>query len=274
MPKNLFVHQAQVNDLRYLYNQVKNDDGIVAPKRLLAHLANRSRLYPLVYVMRGQQQLSEKPYTVNVPLDSLIIDQEELLSRLFYWKDSQPYALDYSISALHISNLINEKGLRSVWSRDGFALFRPVSPEKSIDLIKSAPNNQSASNSSKIIAPGIRAAANLSRQHNGTAALTINWYIDENITTAYFVKIDITNVNGKEILSHRFDPGWGIASTNTWRAGSSLTSKFNLSWPKDGKQIQLALSPHKSDIDQGRDELPATITQHLIVPLTDSDKSR
>ena len=217
--------------------RVSNGSSVVSSNRLLPYLAHRQKLYLARYVFAGQQQLSALPYVVPKPVDILILDQRDLVRPLRIWRNGQSELMTYQERSLHLQKFMAENNLVPTWSSDGVAIFRPAStsavPAPLVTVTHAEPSD------GVLLAPGIRGTAELADATGETIALRVRWFVETTINNLYFLDLRELDRQGKTTATHRFSPDWGIAPTNTWQAGSTIQSTFQLS--RTPKAVTLSL---------------------------------
>lgn len=248
-PAKLFIDPAGKQTLRddaapAIYHKAialaQNGDGVVASKKFLTALSQRSRLYALRYVLRGRQQLSELPYEITAPVTAAVISHDDLLSNVPMRGRDQIFVDTYAERAAHLRKLLATHNLSPVWSRDDVVVYLP-SPPHALTLI----STESAAKllpAAVSVAPGLKAIATLAPDEDGRR-LDIRWEVVRAPTETYFVEVHYRDRSGQTLRTIAFDPGWGIQPTDTWQTGTVVTSTFWLSWPAKTVDLTLQLRP-------------------------------
>ena len=145
--------------------------------------------------------------------------------------------MTYQERSLHLQKFMAENNLVPTWSSDGVAIFRPAStsavPAPLVTVTHAEPSD------GVLLAPGIRGTAELADATGETIALRVRWFVETTINNLYFLDLRELDRQGKTTATHRFSPDWGIAPTNTWQAGSTIQSTFQLS--RTPKAVTLSL---------------------------------
>ena len=242
------VKGSKLTSINYAYSYVKGFKTIIADNSFLPRLSNRQGIYPIKYILDGQQQLSNASYTIPEPVDALILDQEALLRVSVVWKDGQLQFVSYNNRVEHLRNLIEKKRLRPVWARDGIAIFRNES-----DLAKIIPlitHEKGVAKDGTDIGQGIKVRATVSPIDSENFLLEMRWAIDQPTDENYFMDLHIEDDQGRSLENYILDPGWGIEPTSSWQTGAAMVSYFIFSRPPEAKKISFSLFPTNEMIEK------------------------
>jgi uncharacterized membrane protein len=238
-------HPGRLIALRRAAMTIQSGERVVAPKRLLPSLAQRSRLYSLHYILQGSQQLSTLPYVIAEPVDALIIDQGDFLSYATTIRRGRVERQPDSERAERLRRFIEERGLGVAWAADGVAVLRPNRHGGLSALVDTtAPLTQGQVGTP--LARHLRAAAAVTRVGTATVQLTMRWLPEEDVSENYVAILEQRDERGYSFAVSYFDPGWGVQPTDTWRVGTLITTRYPLHWTASGGQLTLSLFPKRN----------------------------
>lgn len=242
--------------LKRAVNDVEQLDSIVVPIGMIAQVAEREHLYPIGYVRRGTQQLSEDPYVISTPVQALVLDQYDL-GQARAWLNAEVQNIPLADSAKRVRELIEKNDLATVWSQDGIALLRPraLAP-KTIPLTS---NHKSEEHKGTRVADGLALEATVTQQTDeytlatafSVAAKQPNWLL----------RIEELDEKENVVADYRFHPGWGITATDEWLPGETIESIFPMRKTEGLTKLRLSLEP------ANRDAKKPEATRSIILPL-------
>jgi uncharacterized membrane protein len=219
---------------------VAADDNVVAAKRFLPALAQRPRLAPLHYVLRGRQQLSDLPYEVPWPVDVLVVSHDDVLLNGPVRGRTRVYQDTFAERALRLRAVLDRNGLAPAWARDDVAVFLPGATAQRLVTVEATAADDERG---VVLAPGVHASATLDRAPADVATLMVRWQVSRTLPEPYFLELTVEDERGAPLKALELEPGWGLVPSDSWRAGTTIVSSFPLTWPGEAKRVRLRLRP-------------------------------
>ena len=229
-----------------LLKNIRPTDVVVSSYNTLTHLSSRNTVYSLHYLWTGKKQLSDEPYWINTPVDTLYYDSENFLEYYFHWKKNAGFENFFDQGDNRMRAFLSEQKLVPSTVIDDIIVFRraenaqadeisvknnkrSVEPQNIYTLYQNIPKMKKTVDrklSDEITLLGWNRLNQAHRLPYKTISRSLIWRVEKTPENTPFLRLQVRNPK-KQILYQKFYAlGYGVLPPTEWKQGDIIATNY------------------------------------------------